>query len=132
MLVIQPAEWAREIHCGQVEGMFLDDVQRRYPDVWSRNMAQTDDAFAWPGGESYREFRVRIIEGLRAAVAPHQGGRVTIVTHAGVISQVLGVMSGRPAAVWERDRPDPLTATEIGWQDGGPRAVLSYNERAWW
>lgn len=57
---------------------------------------------------------------------------MAIVTHTGVISQVLAVINGRPAAVWERDRPDPLTATEIAWQDGAPCAVLSYNERAWW
>jgi broad specificity phosphatase PhoE len=112
--------------------MLLDDVQRRYPEVWSRNAAQKDDAFTWPGGESYGDFRARIIGGLRAAIAPHQGGRVAVVTHAGVISQVLGVIHRRPAAVWERDRPDPLTATEITWQDGVPRGVLSYNDREWW
>jgi broad specificity phosphatase PhoE len=132
MLEPQPAEWAREIHCGEVEGMLLEDVQRRYPDVWSQNAAQKDDSFAWPGGESYREFRARIIEGLRATVAPHRGKRVAIVTHAGVISQILGVIGNRRAAVWESQRPEPLTATEITWRHSAPCAVLRYNDRSWW
>jgi broad specificity phosphatase PhoE len=132
MLQPQPAEWAREIHCGDVEGMALEDVQRRLPELWARNEAQNDDTFAWPGGESYANFRARIIEGLRSAVEAHQGGRVAIVTHAGVISQVLGVICSRRAAAWEPDRPLPLTATEITWHDGAPSAVLTYNDPDWY
>ena len=128
----QPAEWAREIHCGEVEGMPLEDVQRRFPELWARNEAQEDDTFAWPGGEGYGHFRARIMEGLRATVETHPGGRVAIVTHAGVISQLLGVIRGRPAAVWEPDRPQPLTATEIAWRNGAPSAVLTYNDPHWY
>ena len=132
MLEPQPAEWAREIDCGEVEGMLLEDVQRRYPDAWSRNAAQTDDTFAWPGGETYRGFRARIIEGLRGSIEPLRGKSVAIVTHAGVISQVLGVIRNRPASVWEADRPEPLSVTEITWRDGAPCAVLRFNDRGWW
>lgn len=128
----RPARWAREIHCGEVEGLLLEDVERRYPDAWSRNATPRDDTFAWPGGESYRDFRARIIDGLRAAIEPHRGQCVAVVTHAGVISQVLGVVSNRPASAWKRDRPEPLTATEIMCRNGAPCAVLRYNDRDWW
>jgi broad specificity phosphatase PhoE len=132
MLEPEPAAWAREIHCGETEGMLLEDVQRQFPELWARNEAQDDDAFAWPQGESYRDFRARIVEGLRATVEAHSAGRLAIVTHAGVISQLLGIIRGRPAAVWELDRPQPLTATEITWRDGAPRSVLSYNDPDWY
>jgi broad specificity phosphatase PhoE len=131
MLEPEPAAWAREIHCGEVEGMLLEHVQRQFPDFWVRNEAQLDDAFAWPGGESYGEFRARIIEGLRATVEAYPGGRVAVVTHAGVISQVLGIVRSRPAAVWEPDRPQPLTATEIAWHNGAPSTVLTYDDPDW-
>ena len=127
----QDAEWAREIHCGEVEGMLLDLVQRRFPELWARNEAQNEDGFAWPGGESYGDFRARIIEGLAATAAAHPSGRVAVVTHAGVISQVLGIIRRRPAAVWESDRPQPLTATEITWTNGAPSTVLSYDDPDW-
>lgn len=42
----QPAEWAREIHCGSVEGIPLIEIQREFPELWARNEAQDDDAFA--------------------------------------------------------------------------------------
>jgi broad specificity phosphatase PhoE len=127
----QAADWAREIHCGDVEGMPLDELQRRFPDLWSRNEAQVEDTFAWPGGETYAQFRARVLAGLSGAAAAYPSGRVVVVTHAGVISQVLGVVKGRPACVWARDRPRPLTATEVAWTNGAPRAVLSFSDPDW-
>ncbi len=128
----QPADGAREIHCGDVEGMPLEELQRRFPDLWARNEAQSDDAFAWPGGETYAQFRARILAGLDRAAASCPGGRVVVVTHAGVISQVLGIVKGRRASVWELDRPHPLTATQVLWAKGAPRAVLSFDDPDWY
>lgn len=127
----QPAEWAREIHCGAVEGTPLAQLQHDLPEYWSRNEAQTDESFAWPGGESYAQFRSRILTGLQTTAAAHRGQRVVIVTHAGVISQVMGVIRKRPASVWSADRPDPLTMTEVIWNDDAPGTVLTYNAPDW-
>ena len=131
---VQPraAAWAREIHCGEVEGMPLERVQRDFGDLWTRNEAQLEDTFAWPGGETYAQFRARVLAGLAEVAATYPSGRVVVITHAGVISQVLGVVKGRPACVWERDRPRPLTATEVVWDDGAPREVLSFNNPDWY
>jgi broad specificity phosphatase PhoE len=130
-LAPQPADWAREIHCGELEGVRLEDIKRRFNDLWNRNEAQDDDTFAWPGGESYADFRSRIVRGLDAVAAAHPGGRVALVTHAGVISQIIGLSRGRPAAAWAPDRPGPLTATEIVWKNDAPATVLTFNEVAW-
>lgn len=128
----EPADWAREIHCGHAEGMPLEQLKRELPDAWARNEAESDETFAWPGGETYAAFRARILRGLAAAVAPHAGQRVAVVTHAGVVSQVLGVLRGRPASAWAADRPRPLTGTEITWENGAPGAVLTYDDPDWY
>ena len=112
--------------------MPLGRVQREFPDLWTRNQAQVEDAFAWPGGETYAQFRARVVAGLAEAAATHPSGRVVVVTHAGVISQALGVVKGRPACVWAPDRPRPLTATEVVWAEGAPREVLSFNNQDWY
>jgi hypothetical protein len=72
------------------------------------------------------------MEGLRACAEIHSGGRVVVVTHAGVISQVLGVIRSRRASAWGPDRPRPLTATEITWHGGAPGKVLNYNDPEWY
>lgn len=130
-LPAQPEDALREINCGSLEGLPLSELERAFPDVAARNRAQRDDDFTWPDGESYREFRGRILSGLRRIVRTHPGGQVAVVTHAGVIAQVLGSIHGRPAAVWESDRPDPLTVTEIAWANGSPESVLAFNRRGW-
>lgn len=128
----RPVDWAREIDCGDVEGIPIEQLQRDFPDLWSRNEAQLDDTFAWPGGETYACFRARVLAGLARAAVTYENGRVVVVTHAGVISQVLGVVKGRSACAWEPDRPRPLTATEVLWVEGAPRAVLSFNDPDWY
>ena len=125
-------EWAREIHCGDVEGLPLHQLQRDLSALWARNQAQTDNGFAWPGGETYAQFRARVIAGIRATAIAHAGERVAVVTHAGVISQALGAIKGRPPCVWEADRPQPLTATEVACEDGMRIAVLTYNAADWY
>jgi 2,3-bisphosphoglycerate-dependent phosphoglycerate mutase len=128
----EPAEWAREIHCGEAEGMSFEQLQRDRPALWRRHEAQVEDTFAWPGGETYAQFRSRVMRGLGVAAACYPAGRVAVVTHAGVISQVVGVAKGRAACVWQPDRPRPLTATEVLWADGAPRVVLSFNDPDWY
>lgn len=131
-LQLQAAEWAREIDCGELEGMPLRQLQRQFPELWARHEAQADETFAWPGGETYAQFRARILAGLKATVEAHAGGRVAVVTHAGVISQILGVIRDRRASAWAADRPDPLTATEVTWNNGAPDTVLTYNNPTWY
>jgi broad specificity phosphatase PhoE len=121
----------KEIHCGVLEGLPHADIQRSYPALWARNKSQEDDAFRWPGGESYAEFRARVLGGLSRLAARHPGETVAVVTHSGVISQVLGSLRGRLAAQWERGRPDPLSATTVLWNGARPEMLLEFNCSEW-
>jgi broad specificity phosphatase PhoE len=120
-LVPRPFDLLREIHCGRLEGVPLAEVQQRYPILWRANLRQLDDGFQWPGGESYGDFRRRVLRAVSAIAAEHRGERVMIVTHAGVISQVLGALGGIRAACWEAFRPNNTSLTVVQWGDGAGR-----------
>ena len=105
----------REISCGDLDGISLAAVQRRFPELWQRNLSQSDSDFRWPGGESYREFRQRALACVALIATGHSGQRVVLVTHAGVISQVLGAMHGASAACWELWRPRNGSVTTLRW-----------------
>jgi broad specificity phosphatase PhoE len=108
----------REIHCGRLEGVPIREVEQRYPILWRANLRQVDDGFQWPGGESYRDFRRRVLRAISDIAAEHAGERVIIVTHAGVISQFLGALNGIRAACWEAFRPSNASLTVVRWANG--------------
>ncbi len=102
----------REISCGELEGLSIGEVQRRYPDLWAANLRQDNDYFRWPGGESYAEFRTRCLECL-ARLRRNSADPLIVVSHAGVISQVLGSLSGTPSSRWSAHRPGNASITEM-------------------
>ena len=113
----------REISCGRLDGLPLREVQRRHPDLWRRNVQQDDDQFRWPGGESRLEFRARVLRAAARIAASHRGERVLVVTHTGVVTQLVGAIEGMSAATWEAFRPAHAALTELLWSDGAPRVV---------
>jgi len=125
---VEVCEALKEIDCGRVDGWPIARVQREYPDHWMANLRQLDDDFRWPGGESYRELRRRSVRAARFFAARHPGGRVAVVTHAGVICQLIGHLSGTPAARWEAMRPDNASITEVRWRGDGGELVV-FNDR---
>ena len=72
--------------------MPISEVQQRYPKLWEENEAQQNENFSWPDGETYRRFRRRVLRVVNAIARRHEGQRVLVVTHAGVINQVLGTL----------------------------------------
>lgn len=108
-----------EICCGRLDGMPIAAVKRNFPDVWARNEAQDDENFCWPGGESYRRFRNRVLRAVMQIARAHAGQRVLMVTHAGVINQVLGTIAGQSAARWSNFRPHNASITRVLWSDSG-------------
>lgn len=121
----------QEIDCGDLDGHPIVEVEQTHPDLWARNMAQDDETFAWPGGESYRAFRGRVLAAVERITTAHPGSRVALVTHAGVISQLLGVAQGRSAAAWEAGRPRHATVSEMTWDGAGALAVLRFDAAQW-
>lgn len=117
----------REINCGHLDGRPVSQVQREHPELWQRNLEQNDDDFRWPGGESYRELRQRCLRALHQIAARHPDERVAVVTHAGVISQVLGWIHGFRPARWEAYRPQNTSLTLITWERSDVR-LLTFDD----
>jgi 2,3-bisphosphoglycerate-dependent phosphoglycerate mutase len=112
--------------------MPIEEVKHRYSELWTQNASQDNSDFAWPNGESYKNFRHRVFVALSRIANRHPNTRIAVVTHAGVIAQVVGAMKGLSPAVWEQYRPAPLTGTEVIWSHEAPLHLLSFNVSDWW
>jgi broad specificity phosphatase PhoE len=119
----------REIHCGTLDGLSVDAVQRDFPDLWAANLRQDNEDFRWPAGESYRDFRRRCLAVWQTILLAHPGERVAIVTHAGVISQLVGAIQGTNPAQWERFRPGNTALTECV-SSHGSAGLVRFDDRA--
>lgn len=119
----------REIGCGSLDGMLIAKIRESFPDIWTANLRQNDDDFRWPGGESYREFRARCLAAIEMVASAHPGSTVAIVTHSGVITQVVGAIEGTSAARWDRHRAGNTSLTEILWWRGSG-TVVGFDDRA--
>ena len=108
----------REISCGYLDGWLLSEVQRRHPGLWQRNLAH-EETFAWPGGESYRALRARVLRVSARVARRHSGQRVALVSHAGVIGQLVGALRGTAAGRWDLWRPENASLTEVCWAGAG-------------
>lgn len=114
----------REISCGAVDGWLTSEVAVRHPELWLRNLRQDDPDFRWPGGESYREFRARVLRALGGIAARHCGERVLVVTHAGAIAQAVGHIRGVTPAAWEPHRPSNCSLTTLEWRADGTARLI--------
>jgi probable phosphoglycerate mutase len=110
---LRVAEDLREINCGEADGLPLEEVQRRYAEHWRKNLEQRDPEFRWPGGERLRELRQRAVMVVKNTASAHPGEQVVAVTHAGVISQVMGFIHGASPAAWECFRPRNGSVTKL-------------------
>lgn len=71
----------QEIDQGEWTGLHVDEIKRRWPDLWgpARHYSRR------PGGESPLEVRGRALAGLKDAVAAHPHGSIVVVSHGGTI-----------------------------------------------
>ena len=84
----------REIFLGQWDGLPMESVRRRFPEQWRRRGENLAD-YPPPGGESFSEFRHRVVPAFEE-VAGKLRGHGFIVAHAGVNRVILSHLLGMP------------------------------------
>jgi broad specificity phosphatase PhoE len=112
--------WLREIqNPPEWEGSPAEEIEKALGDAHFRTMEEMWDGL--PGGESFRVFHRRVVDGLEETLAAHgirpmheqhrhlwdvedPGMRVLIVAHAGTNAVVLGRLLGLEPVPWEWDR----------------------------
>ena len=87
----------RERSFGAGEGMTYGEVDYHWPDAFSR-VRETDPDFAIPGGESRRRFHERIRDAFAALAREHDGRRVAVVCHGGVLAALYRLIHDIPVA----------------------------------
>jgi probable phosphoglycerate mutase len=86
------AAW-REQGFGVLEGLSVDEIKARHPELWAQWLRHDAD-YSLPDGESVRRFHARVTAALQALAREHEGHRVLIVTHGGVLDMLWRTVHG--------------------------------------
>lgn len=77
----------REQNFGLVDGMSVDDIKAQHPQDWAQWVRFESD-YAFAGGESTRQFHVRVMAAVRGLALAHTGQTLVVVTHGGVLDMI--------------------------------------------
>jgi 2,3-bisphosphoglycerate-dependent phosphoglycerate mutase len=91
----------RERHFGAGAGLTYAEIDRLYPDAFTRSR-EIDPDYAIPGGESRRAFQERVALAFAALAAEEPGKRITVVTHGGVLGALYRHIHGIAVATPHR------------------------------
>lgn len=111
-----------EIDFGAVEGLPAADFAARYPNLYARLQNPSGYGDAFPRGESILAFHERVHRSLRVLASEHQGERIVIVAHGGVIASGVAQVVGEGPVAWSRYMVRNCSVTRISWD--GAQAEL--------
>jgi broad specificity phosphatase PhoE len=113
-----------EMDFGAAEGLVLNELLERFPDITARFLDMEDDEARFPDGESRGEFHARVRDTLDYIISSHAGERILVVAHAGVIGSAVSQILGENPNDWQRYAVDNCSVTHIELATSGPIAHL--------
>ncbi len=118
----------KEMHFGDLETIHSQQFPTNHPAVYARWKNRTDEEFGWPGGETRRAFRARVISGIIRLAAAHPGQVVLVVTHSGVIRITLAHLLPERYGEWWRVHVENCSLTHLLLDRTGRVQVPVFND----
>lgn len=112
-----------DLDVGEWTGMKLDAARKRRE--WA-TIQRYPSGFRFPGGESFLDMQVRMVESLGRLRARHPGQLVVAVSHADPIRAALAHALGTHLDLFQRIVISPGSLTAIAYGEDGP-SVLTVN-----
>ncbi len=125
----QPVEDLKEIHFGDIEGLSVEAMARRFPAVHTRWQDKGDTTFQWPGGERRGDFFERAAAACRRICRRHQEEKVVIAAHGGTIRACLADLLPEELGEWWTYTLDNAGLTRVR-VTGDEAQLLTLNDTA--
>jgi broad specificity phosphatase PhoE len=89
-----------EWNFGVAEGLSIELLAERFPEVAIRFTDVEDFDVGWPEGETRREFHARVFEEFLSILHAYHDHTLIVVAHGGVIGSLLAQIQGRSPSDW--------------------------------
>jgi len=107
---VTPDPRLAEFDLGEWEGLAYETL-RHEKQLWARMAA--DPSFAPPGGESARDFALRLLRAVQEIAATHAGQRVILVSHGGALATALAMILETNGNRWPAYQMDNCALSEL-------------------
>jgi len=88
-----------EYHLGEWEGLSYEQLKDEKR-LWE--LMATDPDFTPPGGESPRQFAMRLLNSFQTIIHKHPGDTVAVVGHGGALATVLSMLLDQSGDTWRQ------------------------------
>lgn len=122
-------EGLREIHFGEMNGVSLEEMRERFPDLYEQWRDRSNINFTWPGGERRADFFQRVAATCDDILARHPSGTVIVVAHGGTLRAMLAYLLAEEMAKWWAYDLGNCTLTRVA-VEGGKARLLALNDGA--
>ncbi len=115
---------------GLIEADFGDWTGKNLRDLYKKpewaTVQQYPSGFRFPGGESFNEMQIRMVDTIQKLVADHPGEAIVAVSHADTIKAAAAHALGTHLDLFQRIVIGPCSVTAIQYTPSGPY-VLGLN-----
>ena len=90
-----------ELGLGDWQGLHMDEIKRRWPDVWQQSRIDPSEV-TMPNGESFRQVTERAVRVFESVLDSNPGKQVLIVTHEVVVKVIVAHVLGVSNSMYRR------------------------------
>ena len=115
-----------EIQLGDWEGLYGDEIKRRWPLLWQQSRIDPSE-ITIPNGESFKHVTTRAIRALNTIIRASQDKQVAIVTHEIIIKVLIAYALGVTNSIYRRIEIDNASLSLLQITDNGSQLVSMNN-----
>ncbi len=121
-LPVQLSEDLAELRLGEWQGLHMDEVKARWPDLWQQSRIDPSEV-TLPGGESFQQVSERAVRAFDRIVSTNQGKHALLVTHEIVVKVLAAHALGAPLSIYRRFEVSNASLTVVRVFDGKLRLI---------
>jgi len=101
-----------EVHLGDWQGLHIDEVKQRWPELWQQSRVDPSE-ITLPDGESVREMAQRSIRAFETVVETNPGKQIVMVTHQYIVRAIVAYTLGVSNSIFRKFDIDNASLSAI-------------------
>ena len=112
-----------EIHLGDWQGLHVDEVKRRWPELWRQSRVDPSE-ITLPNGESVWETAERAVRAFETVVETNPGKQIVMVTHQYIVRAIVAYTLGVSNSIFRKFDIDNASLSAIRVGNGTFRLIM--------